>query len=290
MAHSAHTPAHAAPAAAPGGLAAGTVTFVGTATTLLRLGDFTLLTDPNFLHAGQRAYLGHGLWSRRRTEPALGVGQLPRLDGIVLSHLHGDHFDRVARALLPPTVPVVTTAHASRRLRRWGFAAATALHTWETFTLRRGDQALHVTSVPAQHGPRVLHRLMPPTMGSIVDLEVGEARRLRLYLTGDTLYRPELAEVARRYGDIDAMLIHLGGTRIMGVLLTMDAAQGVTLMETVPARVTLPIHYDDYPVFRSPLSDFLDHAQRRGLRERVTVLRRGDTVPLAAPPGPARRA
>ena len=43
--------------------------FVGTATTLLRLGPFTLLTDPNFLHRGQRAYLGKGLFIKRLTEP-----------------------------------------------------------------------------------------------------------------------------------------------------------------------------------------------------------------------------
>jgi hypothetical protein len=36
------------------------LTFVGTATTLIRLGRFTLLTDPDFLHRGQRAYLGRG--------------------------------------------------------------------------------------------------------------------------------------------------------------------------------------------------------------------------------------
>jgi ribonuclease BN (tRNA processing enzyme) len=68
------------------------LTFVGTATTLLRLGGFTVLTDPNFLHRGQRAYLGKGLWSRRLTDPAVTVGELPSLDAVVLSHLHGDHF------------------------------------------------------------------------------------------------------------------------------------------------------------------------------------------------------
>ncbi|MBB4911499.1 hypothetical protein [Actinophytocola algeriensis] len=32
--------------------------FIGTATTLIRLGGFTLLTDPNFLHRGQWSYFG----------------------------------------------------------------------------------------------------------------------------------------------------------------------------------------------------------------------------------------
>jgi L-ascorbate metabolism protein UlaG (beta-lactamase superfamily) len=50
-----------------------------------------LLTDPNFLRRGQRAYLGYGLTTRRVREPAISIGELPELDGVVLSHLHGDH-------------------------------------------------------------------------------------------------------------------------------------------------------------------------------------------------------
>jgi L-ascorbate metabolism protein UlaG (beta-lactamase superfamily) len=113
------------------------VTFIGTATTLLRIGGFTLLTDPNFLHRGQRAYLGKGLWSRRRTDPALRIAQLPHLDAVVLSHLHGDHFDRVARRELDRELPIVTTPAAERKLRRWGFGAADGLPTWSSRELRR---------------------------------------------------------------------------------------------------------------------------------------------------------
>jgi L-ascorbate metabolism protein UlaG (beta-lactamase superfamily) len=91
--------------------------FIGNATVLLRYGDLTLLTDPNFLHRGQYAYLGYGLLSRRLTEPALDIGDLPRLDAVVLSHLHGAHWDRRARRHLDHTVPVLTTPHAARRLK-----------------------------------------------------------------------------------------------------------------------------------------------------------------------------
>ena len=38
--------------------APGSLHVIGTATSLLRLGSFTILTDPNFLHRGERAYLG----------------------------------------------------------------------------------------------------------------------------------------------------------------------------------------------------------------------------------------
>src|SRR4051795_2348532 len=98
-----------------------TLTFGGNATTLLRLGPFTLLTDPNFLHRGQRAYLGRGLWTTRLTEPALQPTQLPELDAILLSHLHGDHWDRIATRSLDKGTTVLTTREAAKALGRRGF-------------------------------------------------------------------------------------------------------------------------------------------------------------------------
>jgi L-ascorbate metabolism protein UlaG (beta-lactamase superfamily) len=64
----------------------GSLTFVGTATTVLRLGGFTVLTDPNFVRRGQRVHLGYGLTSKRRTDPALRIEELPPLDAVLLSH------------------------------------------------------------------------------------------------------------------------------------------------------------------------------------------------------------
>ncbi len=78
----------------------GTVTFVGTATTLIRYAGFTILTDPNFLHRGERISLGFGLHATRLTNPAMGIADVPRLDLILLSHLHEDHFDRVVERRL----------------------------------------------------------------------------------------------------------------------------------------------------------------------------------------------
>src|SRR5512139_2752389 len=91
----------------------GSVFFAGTATTLIRCGGFTLLTDPNFLHAGDHVHLGYGLTSARRTNPAIEIEALPPLDLCVLSHMHGDHWDRVAEEKLPKTLPIVTTPHAA---------------------------------------------------------------------------------------------------------------------------------------------------------------------------------
>jgi L-ascorbate metabolism protein UlaG (beta-lactamase superfamily) len=267
----------------PQGSPAASVTFVGNATTVLRLGEFTLLTDPAFGPAGSRVHLGYGAWTRRLLDPACTVGDLPVLDAVLLSHLHGDHFDRTARRQLSMDLPIVTTPQAQRRLRRGWSGAVHGLPTWSDHDFSRGRQRLRITAVPGRHGPGAADRLLPDVMGSVIELHEDGGCRLRLYVTGDTLFRPWLAEVPRRCGDIDAMLIHLGGTRLLGMLLTMDGRQGADLTELVRPRLTLPIHHDDYRVFTSPVSDFLVRASNRGLAG-VRPIGRGDTVELPIRP------
>jgi L-ascorbate metabolism protein UlaG (beta-lactamase superfamily) len=256
------------------------LTFIGTATTLIRAGAFTVLTDPNFLRLGQRAYLGKGLWSRRLTEPAMQPGDLPGLDAVVLSHLHGDHFDRVARSGLARTQPIVTTPQAAKRLERWGFETR-GLPTWSRETLVRGEETLTVESLPAVHARGPLRALLPPVMGSLLEHRIGGEVNHRLYLSGDTLTGDHVSEIGRRHPDIDTAVVHLGGTRVLLHTVTMDAAQGVDFLERVRPTQAIPVHYDDYGVFRSPLSAFTRAAAASGLPTVVRPVARGETTRLA---------
>ena len=257
------------------------VFFIGTATTIITFGGLRVLTDPNFLHRGQRAYLGRGLSSRRRTEPAMTVDQLPPLDAVVLSHLHGDHWDRVARRGLDRKLPILTTRHAARRLRLQGFREAVPMTTWQSQTITSGSTTLRVTSLPGRHAPGPLRRVLPPVMGSLLEFETSPGRvALRLYVTGDTLFYPGLQEIHERHPEVDLALLHLGGTRILGKLVTMDATQGVELLELIRPRAAVPIHYDDYGVFKSPLADFQRLAAARPLPTSLSYLGRGESLPI----------
>jgi L-ascorbate metabolism protein UlaG (beta-lactamase superfamily) len=256
--------------------------FIGTATTLIRYAGFTVLTDPNFLHRGQRAYLGKGLWSKRLTEPAVPVERLPELDLVVLSHLHGDHFDRVAKHGLDRSAPVVTTAAAARKLDRWGFAPH-PLRTWESTEFSKDGATLRVTSLPGRHARGPVRRLLPPVMGSLLEFSGPGREDLRLYLSGDTLYYAGLSAIRDRYGAADLGVLHLGGTRILGQTVTMDGRQGVDLLHLLRPATAVGVHHDDYGVFRSPLSDFLAEVDRRPPVTRVLGLGRGETIPLPIP-------
>jgi L-ascorbate metabolism protein UlaG (beta-lactamase superfamily) len=262
----------------------GSIFFVGTATVVLRYAGFTVLTDPNFLHAGDHVHLGYGLTAERLTNPALDIEQLPPLDFVVLSHYHGDHFDRIAEERLRKDVPIVTTGHAAGELKDKGFTAPVSLDTWDSCTVEKSGSRVRVTSMPGRHGPPVVENFLPPVMGSMLEFESAPGRTaLRLYITGDTLVFDDLREIPERYPDIDLGLFHLGGTTIMGILLTMDAEQGVEAVRIINPKKVIPIHYNDYEVFKSPLEDFRAAAEAAGLSERMIYLSHGETYDFEVP-------
>jgi L-ascorbate metabolism protein UlaG (beta-lactamase superfamily) len=265
-------------------LGSGSVFFVGTATVILRYAGFTILTDPNFLHAGDHVHLGYGLRSERRTNPTIEIEDLPPLDLVLLSHLHGDHFDRVAEEKLDKRLPIITTPHAARYLEGKGFRPPAALGTWESILVRKGDAQLRVTAMPGTHAPGLLRKVLPPVMGSMLEFGTAEGgTRLRLYITGDTLIHDRLCEIPQRYPEIDLALLHLGGTRVLGILVTMDADQGVEAMRIVDPNTAIPIHYNDYTVFKSPLEDFKKAITQAGLEDRVRYLAHGETYEFEVP-------
>ncbi|KAI0761657.1 Metallo-hydrolase/oxidoreductase [Trametes elegans] len=263
----------------PGGENA-TPTFVGTATTLLEWRGVRIMTDPNFLHAGDHVHLGPGVTAQRLTNPS-----------------HEDHFDKLVEDRLRRDLPIITTPHAQHHLttaqtKSNPFTAITALDTWQAVDVHAiGDSAdakLRVIAMPGKHVPPGLTEAVnkalgavPPTNGWMVELLDEGGRPYRIYISGDTLMVDELKAIPEKFPHVDLMLIHLGGTSIPGpnlplFMVTMDAQQGIQLLHLINPDVTIPIHHDDYDVFKSPLKDFQEFVTQAGLEKRVIYLNRGD--------------
>lgn len=159
------------------------------------------------------------------------------------------------------------------------------LRTWQSQTVVRAGRQVRVTALPGRHGPKGAHRLLPPVMGSMWEFGAVEREPVqRLYVTGDTLMFPGIQEIARRYPRVPLAVLHLGGTTLPGgLLVTMDARQGAELVQTLQPRKVLPVHYEEYGVMRSPLSDFLAESVRQGFADRVVHCARGEHVTWEEP-------
>ncbi|KAK3713513.1 hypothetical protein LTR37_008471 [Vermiconidia calcicola] len=294
----------------------GTLRFIGTATTILQWAGINIMTDPNFLHAGDHVHLGPGVTGTRLTNPAVELEELPAIHAILLTHYHADHFDQKVEEQLRRDLPIVTTPHAREHLadKKTGaekFEQVYGLDRFENAVLNvkssgansaadAKQAAIKVTAMPGKHVPpgplgvaNDILGAVPPVNGWM--LELGQKTTdseepmggfncgYRIYISGDTLMIDDLHEIPKLYGEhkIDLMLIHLGGTTIPGpnlplLMVTMDAKQGVQLMQLINADLTIPIHFDDYDVFQSPRKDFEDLVRSSGLEEKVKYLDRGE--------------
>ncbi|KAM0339881.1 hypothetical protein ACHAPQ_001439 [Fusarium lateritium] len=286
------------------------VYFIGTATTIIEWKGFRLLTDPNFLHAGDHVHLGPGVTAQRQTNPAVDLHALPSLDGILLSHYHEDHFDRLVEDSLNRDFLIVSTPHAHKCLtsKDEPFTNVKALDFFDHLKLKSEDSEaeqhrpiIKVTGMPGKHVPpgplAVANDLLgavPPTNGWMLELghQDGVDAEIqigyRIYISGDTLLVDELKDIPKWLQEkrIDLMLIHLGGTTIPGpsaplIMVTMDAKQGIEMIKMMDPDVTIPIHYDDYDVFLSPRSDFEKAVKEAGMEDRVVILDRGDRYEFA---------
>lgn len=157
------------------------------------------------------------------------------------------------------------------------------------------DSHLYGTRYPlqAQPGPPLCPRLdlsvtplyQRPT--AAVPARAGDGRRLmRIYIIADTLVHPRLREIPVRFPDIDLALLHLGGARILGLLVTMDAKQGTEMIKIVNPAMVVPIHFndDDYTVYKFPLEDFGRAVQAAGLEKRVSYVSHGQIHTFHARP------
>jgi L-ascorbate metabolism protein UlaG (beta-lactamase superfamily) len=62
----------------------------------------------------------------------------------------------------------------------------------------------------------------------------------------------------------------------------MDGRQGADLVELLRPPLTVPVHFDDYSRFASPLGDFVAEVADRRLPGQVRTVVRGQTISLRA--------
>src|SRR6266511_3833519 len=95
-----------------------TVAWIGHATVLINFFGIKILTDPVLFPRIGIRLPGFTIGPKRLTAPALEVHELPRIDIVLLSHAHFDHFDLRTLHCFGEKTRVIT-ARKTRDLLRW---------------------------------------------------------------------------------------------------------------------------------------------------------------------------
>lgn len=252
-----------------------TVAWLGHATVLLNFLGTSLVTDPVL---EPRIGLGRGLVKvgpRRLIQPALRKRELPRLDGVLLSHAHMDHTDLGTLSAIPSRVRVVVQSGNRDLVRR--FHAVDEL-AWGD-TARIGD--LEVESIETRHwGARMVtdrHR----GWGGYLLRKGGRT----VLFGGDTAFTDVLSRHGQR-GPIDLAILPIGA---YDPWVTSHASpeEAWRMFLALGAQYLLPIHHSTFRLSREPMDEPIRRLLAAAGRERhrVVITEVGQTWSLPAAGG-----
>lgn len=247
--------------------------WLGHTTVLMKIDGTTILTDPVL---GDRVGLNFGpvtLGLKRLVAPALRVEQLPKIDVVLLSHAHMDHFDvPTLRALENRGTAVVTASKTSDLLRADRYASVTEVG-WGG-QARVGDVAFRAFEVN-HWGARMRSDTYRGYNGYVLD-----AGRYRVLFGGDTAATTAFRAL-RSSRRIDLAIMPVGAYDPW-IHYHCTPEQAWKMGNDAGADVFLPVHHQTFQLSREPLLEPIERFYGAAAREpeRVGLQRIGQEVQL----------
>lgn len=250
------------------------VTWFGHSTFLVEIEGCRILLDPVWSERISPVPIGPKRWYG----PLLPIGELPRIDVVVISHDHYDHLDfptiRAMKDWAGTTfvVPLGVGAH----LEYWGVPPSriVELDWWEKTHVR----GIEFVATPARH---ISGRTFG--IGDAGTLWSGWAmlgRLRRVYYSGDTGLFPGVKEIGDRLGPFDVTIIEAGAYGRWWSDWHMGPEQAVLAHQLVKGRVLIPAHWGlfalAYHAWTEPIERVLVAAKKAGVR--VAAPKPGQTI------------
>jgi L-ascorbate metabolism protein UlaG (beta-lactamase superfamily) len=241
------------------------VTYIGHATTLVQLGDVTVLTDP--------VYADRLMVPKRLVAPGIPLAHLPSLDLVLVSHGHYDHLDVPTHHQLPDAAIAVVAENLGSLVAPCGYRRIVELPWGASFTHRD----VRVTAVPVKHwGTR---NVLPDNLGYtgfVLESPAGT-----VFFPGDTAYFDGFRHYGGRY-DVDVALLPIGAYSPSSFRqVHMNPEDAFRAFRDLGARFMVPIHWGTFAVSLEPIDEpvaWLDHiAAREDAVDAVVVLRHGES-------------
>jgi len=262
------------------------ITWIGHATVLLRLGGINVLTDPHF---SERASPVGFAGPKRFHPPGVALADLPDIHAVVISHSHYDHLDVDSVRQLHQRSGGSLHFFVPLGLKAWfadlGIDTVTELDWWEQGEL----DGVRFTLTPVQHwSARSLFDRNRTLWGGWAI----HAPDFNFYFAGDTGYSADFRETARRLGPFDLAALPIGAYAPRWFMRAqhVDPAEAVQIHRDLGARQSLGVHWGAFEMADEAIDqaprDLAAVRQAAGLAEDAFfVLRVGETRRLERPLG-----
>ena len=246
---------------------------VRNATSIIRYGGRTLLLDPFLSPAGVLPAFNNTPNPRPNplVELPMPAAQVVAgIDATLLTHPHVDHWDPVARELLPKDGTIFVQPADLERVTKAGFTAARDVEstlTWE---------GIAITRTGGQHGRGDVGQ----RMGTVSGYVLARAGLPTLYIAGDTIWCPEVADAIKAHAP-DVIVVNAGAAQFLeGGLIIMGLDDVVEVCRAAPRATVVAVHLEAVNHCLLTRDALRDGLRRADVRSTVRIPRDGDDLQL----------
>ncbi len=249
------------------------VVLINHSTALIQIGGVNVLTDP--IYSWTVSYL-----FPRMQKPGIAFEDLPAIDFVLVSHSDYDHLNlKTLRRLSRRNTRTIVFPHGLRQYgERSGFQEIVELKRWDAWE----HKGARITCVPAKH----LSKRKPgdPT-STFCSGFVIQAGGRTIYFAGDTAYGDFFTQIGTRF-DIDVALLPIGAYKPEKWFknLHLHPETALQAFRDLRAHHLIPIHWGTFWISDEPMAEppqkLLTAAESAGLREKIQVLRNGQSFRL----------
>jgi len=215
------------------------VTWLGHSTTLIEIDGKRVLTDPVW---GPRASPVTFLGPKRFQPVPVPLAALPPIDVVLISHDHYDHLDYpTVRELAKLRMPIVTSLGVGKHLEAWGIPPEriTELDWWDEATL----SGVTLTAAPAHH---FSGRTFGDRNTTLWSSFVIRGENHSVYFSGDGGLSPLFAEIGRRLGPFDLVMMEVGAFHPSWGAVHLGPDNAIEAWRQIGSGKLLPIHWGTF--------------------------------------------
>jgi L-ascorbate metabolism protein UlaG (beta-lactamase superfamily) len=195
---------------------------------------------------------------------------LDHIDAVLVTHTHRDHWDDLAVALLPKQLPIICQPEDAAKIEQAGFTAASPVAT------RLEWRGVEIVRTGGQHGTGDIGQLMGPVSGFVLRA-AGEPT---LYIAGDTIWCPDVAQALQSFQP-DVVILNAGAAQFLtGDPITMTAADVIRVAGALPPAQLIAGHMETVNHCLLTRAELRDRVALAGLSQHVRIPADGELIEL----------
>jgi L-ascorbate metabolism protein UlaG (beta-lactamase superfamily) len=253
-----------------------TAAWIGHATVLINFFGIKILTDPVLFPRIGIGLPGLTIGPKRLTAPALEFHELPKIDIVLLSHAHFDHFDLRTLHRFDQNTSVITAPNTGDLLRWTRIRDVTELRWGEWKSLKTATGDIAISAFQVKHwGARKQRDTYRGYNGYLI-----ERNGRYILFAGDTALTNTFAEL-HRHRRVDLAIMSIGAYNPW-IHSHCTPEQAVEMADAAGAQFIMPVHHQTFWLSFEPLREPIERFQAalRHQPERIALREIGETFVL----------